>query len=64
MQIRARDPSNTVARMLQLINRFRDGVLDLIAHPDRDERAHTLGLARPEFVAQISSCLTFSPMRH
>ena len=64
MQIRARDPSHAVVRMPQLVDGAGDGIFDRFAHPDCDERAHSLGLARAEVVAQIGWCLTFRPMRH
>ena len=64
MQVGSRHPSDAIIRMLDLVDRFRDRFLDLIVHPHGDERAHAFGLAIPKVVAEVGSCLAFSPMRH
>ena len=53
MQICPRHPSDTVAWMLQLVDRLRHRLLDLLVHPDCDERAHFPDFAIPEVVAQM-----------
>src|SRR5208283_1599092 len=64
MQICPRHPSDAVAWMLQLVDRLRHRLLDLLVHPDRDERAHSPGFAIHEVVVDKRSRLTFRPMRH
>src|SRR5208283_1506631 len=64
MQICPRHPSDAVAWMLQLVDRLRHRLFDLLVHPDCDERAHSPGFAIHEVVADKRSRLTFRPMRH
>src|ERR1039458_442659 len=64
MQICPRHPSDTVAWMLQLFDRLRHRLLDLLVQPDCDERAHSFGFAIPEVVAQMRWCLIFRPTHY
>src|SRR5208337_716234 len=50
--------------MLQLVDRLRHRLLDLLVEPDCDERARSFGFAIPEVVAQMRWCLIFRPMHY
>src|ERR1700687_1135648 len=64
MQIRAPHPSDTVARAFDRLAHRGDRVLDLLAHPNSDERAQRLQVVgRKVFVGMLSRAV-FRPMSH
>src|SRR5713101_2038718 len=64
MQIGARNPSDTVARALDRVAHRTDCVLDLLVHPNRDERAHWLQVVRRKVLVGTLSWAVFRPISH